>query len=320
MRAESTVEAKAALSRLTRRPFPALTSFHQVAAAAISTRPGQGNRECSFFPRKWARIAPVAQLCKEKPLFRREAMNMVNGQIGTILCHIRQLAARGTENLSDRELLNRFAAGREEAAFAELVQRHGRMVWGICRHVLRQEQDAEDVFQATFLVLAQKAGSIRNREAVGSWLHGTAYRLALRAKRDAATRRIHERRGRSMPREKALSESALREALTLVYEEVQGLPEKYRAAFVLCCLEGKSVAEAAQQLGWKEVTVTGALARARKQLRARLVRRGVALPAALCAIPLAQRAAEAAVRARLVKSTVKAARASTAGQRATAAA
>ena len=246
---------------------------------------------------------------------------MVNRQMGTVLRHIRQIAAaRDTESVSDGELLNRFSTSREETAFAALVQRHGRMVWGVCRHVLSHEQDAEDVFQATFLVLAQKAGAIRDRQAVGSWLHGTAYRLALRAKRDAATRRAHERRGQCMPREKTFSESALREALALVYEEVQGLPDKHRAAFVLCCLEGKTLAEAARQLGWKEKTVSSAVSRARQQLRVRLVRRGVALTAAMCAIPLAQQAASAAVPAMLLKSTVTGALTCTLGKGATTAA
>src|SRR5262249_35802063 len=108
---------------------------------------------------------------------------------------LRGLVGRGgPQDLGDAQLLERFAAGRDEAAFAALLRRHGRLVWGVCRHVLGHEQDAEDAFQATFLVLAQKASSIRSTEAVGSWLHGAAYRIAMRAKRDAAIRRKHKER------------------------------------------------------------------------------------------------------------------------------
>jgi RNA polymerase sigma factor (sigma-70 family) len=232
---------------------------------------------------------------------------MVSAQLGTALRHLCGLAAaRGTEALSDNELLRRFCAGREEAAFAALMQRHGRLVWGVCRDVLRCEQDAEDAFQATFLVLARQAGTIRQGEAVAGWLHGTARRIALAARRAAATRRIHERRGRSMPSEKPLSEEALREALGMLDDEVQGLPERQRAVFVLCCLEGKGRAEAARQLGWKEGTVASTLARARQRLRRRLALRGVTLSSALCAVVLA-RQARAAAPAVLARSTVRAA-------------
>src|SRR5437868_12554850 len=104
-----------------------------------------------------------------------------------ILCRLRVLAA-----VSDSQLLERFVTGREEAAFAQLVRRHGAMVWGVCRRLLRQEQDVEDAFQAVFLVLARKIASIRKGEAVGSWLYGVAYRTAMKARRSAARRRIHE--------------------------------------------------------------------------------------------------------------------------------
>jgi RNA polymerase sigma factor (sigma-70 family) len=240
---------------------------------------------------------------------------MGDGPAGTVIRHIRRLGvAQDTRDSSDAHLLQRFAADREEAAFAALVQRHGRLVWDVCRHVLRHEQDAEDAFQATFLVLAKKAGSVRKGEALASWLHGTAYRVALRAKRDAAIRRAHERRGQSMPAEKSLPETVLREALALLDEEVDRLPDRQRAAFVLCCLEGKSLAEAARQLGWKEGTVSGTLARARQLLRRRLTARGVTLSAVLAAVALGRQAGSAAVPAGLARATVRAALGSVLGK------
>jgi RNA polymerase sigma factor (sigma-70 family) len=237
---------------------------------------------------------------------------MVNAQLGTVLGHLHGLAAAGgTEGLSDTELLRRFCASREEVAFAALMQRYGRLVWRICRDVLRHEQDAEDAFQATFLALARQAGSIRTGEAIASWLHGTARHIALTARRAAVTRRLHERRRRSMPPEKPLSEEALREALGMLDDEVQCLPERQRAAFVLCCLEGKSQAEAARLLGWKEGTVSSALTRARRHLRRRLAQRGVTLSSALCAVVLTRQGKAAP--ALLMRSTVRAALADAAG-------
>jgi RNA polymerase sigma factor (sigma-70 family) len=233
---------------------------------------------------------------------------MPTAPLGTVLRHLRKLAVPpGTSELTDQQLLQRFAARREEDAFAALMQRHGGLVWGVCRHVLRHEQDAEDAFQATFLVLARNADSIRKQEALASWLHGTAHRIALQARRDAAIRRAHESRGSSMPVDKPLPESALREVLALLDEEVQRLAPRQRAVFVLCALEGKSQAEAAQQLGWKLGTVSGTLARARRQLEKRLTRRGVTLSAVLCAVALGRPALAATLSLRAARGTIQAA-------------
>jgi RNA polymerase sigma factor (sigma-70 family) len=234
---------------------------------------------------------------------------MAGTPLESVVRHIRHFTApEAAGPLSDRELLHRFADHGDEAAFAALVSRHGRLVWGVCRNVLRHEQDAEDAFQATFLVLARKAGSVRKGEAVGSWLYGVAARVAMRAKRNAAVRRAHERK--SVAPRHTPSEVDLREALALVDEEVRRLPDKQRAAFVLCCLEGTAVPEAAKQLGWKEGTVAVTLTRARQRLRERLARRGVTLTAALAAAELARSSAPAA----LVRSTIRAAGSAAAGQ------
>ncbi|HZY90349.1 MAG TPA: sigma-70 family RNA polymerase sigma factor, partial [Gemmataceae bacterium] len=171
-------------------------------------------------------------------------------------------------------------------------------------HVLRQEQDAEDAFQAVFLVLARKAASVRT-DALGAWLHGVAYRVALRASRDAARRRRLE--GMARPPQAPPSDLGWRELQAILDEEVRRLPEKYRAPFVLCVIQGQSKSEAARQLGWKEGTVSGRLAEARKLLRARLARRGVTATAALCAADLALDSARAAVPPHLARSALQAA-------------
>jgi RNA polymerase sigma factor (sigma-70 family) len=193
--------------------------------------------------------------------------------------------AQGGGGEPDRTLVERFVAQRDEAAFAALVERHGPLVHGVCRRLLRHEEDAEDAFQATFLVLVRRAASIRKGESVGSWLYGVAYRIAAKL-RAAALRR--QRRQEPLGEVPADSAAAPRGDLKdVIDEEVSRLPARYRAPLVLCYLEGKTTEQAARQLGCPRGTVLSRLARARAQLRPRLLRRGLALSGGLTAALLA---------------------------------
>ena len=197
-----------------------------------------------------------------------------------------------TDSPTDRQLLGDFRGG-DEAAFAEVVRRHGPMVLRVCRRALRHEQDAEDAFQATFLVLARKAGSVRRTEGLAAWLHGVAHRISLRAKRDAGRRRAHELA--APPATARTPDPDWRDVQAALDEEIRALPEACRGPFVLCVLEGKSCAEAAAELGLKEGTVWSRLSHARARLRARLYRPGIELPALLAVVALAADAAHARV-------------------------
>ncbi len=229
---------------------------------------------------------------------------MLDAGRSDVLHYLKALArpASPTEE-ADAELLARFVARRDEAAFAGLVRRHGPLVWNLCRRALPQVQDAEDAFQATFLVLAHKAGSISKRESLGSWLYGVALRVAARA-RDQAARRA----ARQVPLQDMAAPAT--DPLTvdlrpILDEEINRLPERYRLPILLCYLEGKTNDEAAALLGHSRGTIASRLARGRERLRGRLLRRGVTLTGAT----LAALAAEATPPAQgaLVESTVRAA-------------
>jgi RNA polymerase sigma-70 factor (ECF subfamily) len=215
---------------------------------------------------------------------------------------------RELADATDGQLLTRFLGAREETAFEALVRRHGPMVFGVCRRVLGHAQDAEDAFQATFLVLARKAASVRPRDLVGHWLYGVAYRTALKARTLHLKRRSREKQVDPMPDlpGAAPAPDVWGEVRPLLDRELSLLPAKYRSAVVLCDLEGQTHKEAARRLGCPEGTLSVRLSRARQLLARRLARRGAATAGAALAAVLTQNAA-ASVPAALVSSTVRAA-------------
>jgi RNA polymerase sigma factor (sigma-70 family) len=218
---------------------------------------------------------------------------------------------------ADAALLTRFLAGQDQAAFAALVSRHGPMVLRACRRVLGDRSDAEDAFQATFLVLARKAASIQPPAALAAWLHGVACRVALQARTAGARRRARAApapEGASAgPRLDPLAELTAREALAIVDDEVRRLPNTYRLPVVLCCLEGLSQEEAARQLGCTPGSVKGRLERGRARLRERLARRGLTLPVALALVGIGT-GASAGLSAGLAATAVRSAAAFAAGE------
>jgi RNA polymerase sigma factor (sigma-70 family) len=214
----------------------------------------------------------------------------------TIPALVRRLSESGPP-ATDAELLARFAAHRDGDAFAVLVRRYGRLVWAVCHHLAGP--DADDAFQATFLVLLQNAGKVRNPNSLAAWLHGVAYRVCAKA-RQAARRRTGRERDAAVPDRDAggVPDSAWDRALAAVHEEVVRLPEPLRVPLVLCVLEGRSVTEAAAHLGCKVNTLSVRLGRAKDALCARLTARGLTAGAAVAlAFPGAAAPAAAAAAA-----------------------
>jgi len=204
---------------------------------------------------------------------------MASDTVRSALSQINGLFAEGTATgLSDSQLLDRFLAKGNAAAFEALVVRHGPLVMSVCRGILRDPNDAEDAFQATFSVLLKKSGSIRRRNALGGWLHRVAHRVAVHANVTAARRRLHERQAGQMADVISQTGPVLSgELLTALHEEIARLPEKHRLAMVLCDLQGIPQAEAARQLCWSERALRYRLSEGRDRLKARLTRRGLAL-------------------------------------------
>jgi RNA polymerase sigma factor (sigma-70 family) len=215
------------------------------------------------------------------------------------------LAHHGTEWTSG-QLLGRYVSHRDDVAFEVLVRRHGPLVMGVCRRILRDAHDAEDAFQATFLVLARKAASIGDREKLSNWLYGVACLTARRAKVMNAKRRQRERPMAVLPEVERVEDRGARELQAMLDDALRRLPEKYRLPVLLCELEGKSHKEAARELGWPIGTLSGRLSRARALLAKRLARRGVVAGATWA---MAAHEASASVAASLVAATVKTANA-----------
>jgi RNA polymerase sigma factor (sigma-70 family) len=243
---------------------------------------------------------------------------MVTQPLHGVLQQLRKVAAEQTDReLSDRELLNRFLAVRDESAFTVLIERHGPMVLGVCRRSLSNLHDAEDACQATFLVLARRAASVRQTTSLGNWLHGVACRVAANLKRVHARRKTREREIGAKPQADPVAEVTWREMQTILDEALQQLPERYRTPMILCYLECMTRDEAAQQLGLSLTTLHGRLEHARRLLRHSLSKRGLTLSAAMSAILLAESVAQAALPPTLVVSSTRAAMLLATGQRVT---
>src|SRR5262245_61986032 len=241
---------------------------------------------------------------------QRQATPHTEGQMptsdpGEVIAHLRRTEYESA--LTDRQLLEGYLSRRDELAVAALVHRHGAMVWGVCRRLLGNHHDAEDAFQATFLVLVRRAESIVPREMVANWLHGVARQTALKARATAAKRAGRERQVTEMPEPTVARQDLWHDLQPIVDEELSRLPRKYRAVIVLCDLEAMTREEAARQLGVPAGTVAGRLARARAMLGRRLARHGLATAGGIFAVGLVQNAAAAAAPSSVVANTIRAA-------------
>jgi RNA polymerase sigma factor (sigma-70 family) len=255
-------------------------------------------------------------VCKKKTRVFGES-SMPDSVLTEFLHRLRwSLRPRGGAEATDADLLRRFLESREEEAFATLVHRHGPMVLNVCRRLVQNSADADDAFQATFLVLVRRAASIRKPQLLGNWLYGVAHRVAARARVQAARRRVRE-----MSEVEMITADPCREGSEwspVLLEELNRLPEKYQAPMVLCYLQGKTNQEAAELLAWPVGTVKGRLTRGRELLRKRLTRRGVLLSSGLLAAALTPSIGSAAVPAALADATIRTAMLVAAGPMATA--
>jgi RNA polymerase sigma factor (sigma-70 family) len=215
--------------------------------------------------------------------------------------------------LPDGQLLERYVARRDESAFTALVERYGSLVLSVCHRVLQNRHDAEDAFQATFMVLARRAGGLDGSGSLGNWLYSVAYRTALKARSTLTRRRAQERQAVDMPAPPSADDSEWEELRPLLDEELAHLPEKYRAPLVLCYLQGKSHQQAASELGWPSGSMSRRMERARGLLRDRLTRRGLALSSAVVFSLITKNASAATVPSSLLPATVKASLAFAAG-------
>jgi HlyD family secretion protein len=218
---------------------------------------------------------------------------MAKPPLQKVASFIHKLSGRHlAQAMDDRALLERFIVWNEKAAFAAIVDRHGALVLGVCRRVLRQAADVDDAFQATFLVLLRKAASITKRQSLASWLHGVAYRVSVRVKAGRVREQPHARLDEIAAPDLS-EEFLLRDFQQWLDRAVHRLPERYRVSFILCVMQGKSYAQAGRELGCAEGTVSSRVNRAREQLRTLLNRRGLVLPASVLAIELGRGSAPA---------------------------
>lgn len=234
---------------------------------------------------------------------------MNNGSLASVLEYLREtVQSPSTDSLSDVELLELFLHQSQQDAFEQLLLRHGPMVMGICRRILSCSHEAEDAFQATFLILARQGTSIRQREQLASWLYGVATRTAQKLRRDSARwQSVTQEHSEPWTEENCpVEQLAQREARGVIDEEIQRLPKRYRAPVILCYLQGQTYSEAAEKIGCPPGTVSGQLARARDLLRARLTRRGLTLSASLISGLLIPRPSEAQMPLPLVEQTIRA--------------
>src|SRR5262245_31126122 len=244
---------------------------------------------------------------------------MATNQLSRVIHTLRKagLPQEGA-GVSDGQLLESYIRSREEAAFAALVHRHGPMVWGVCCRLLQSHHDAEDAFQATFLVLVRKAASVRPRELVANWLYGVAHRTALKARATTARRRGREKQVMAVPEPAREQQQLWDDLRPLLDQELSRLPDKYRAVLVLCDLEGKTRKEAARHFHLPEGTVASRLATARAILAKRLARHGLPVSGGALAAVLAQNGASAGAPLSAASSTIQAASLFAAGQTAAA--
>ena len=229
----------------------------------------------------------------------------MESQASQVVQHLRQVLLQDEGGATDGQLLECFIEQRDEAAFAAIVKRHGRLVWNVCRRFLNRH-DTEDAFQATFLVLCRKAASIRRRESLASWLYGVTYHTALHARRTAARRRARQKQVVNMPEPAVVEQDLWNDLQPVLDQELSRLPEDYRVVVLLCDLESKTRKEVARQLRLPEATVGSRLARARAMLAKRLARHGLAVSGATLAVVLSEKAMASSVPTSVVSTTIKA--------------
>jgi RNA polymerase sigma factor (sigma-70 family) len=246
--------------------------------------------------------AGIAGHCETAKSRNEWAMSQMNG----VIEHLRKaVLLRDGAGRTDGQLLSDYLDGGDVVALAALVRRHGSMVWGVCRRILRNEHDAEDAFQAAFVVLVRRAASILPREMVGNWLYGVAVQTALKARATVAKKSSRERQVTEVPERGKMEPEQSQELQPVLDKQLSLLPEKYRSVIVLCDLEGRTRKEAARQLGVPEGTVAGRLARARTLLAKRLAQQGVALSVGALAALTARQTASASAPASALSSAIK---------------